>query len=106
MGDAVGGLDLEYTLLASRGWRYRRFPAKVVDGGDRRASIWSRPFYGVVLAAIGSRMDTHADVETSNGAGVLRRLPLHVVEVGWNGDNRVTGIWDMGATSVSKIFKG
>src|SRR5205085_3411594 len=82
---AVGGLYFDYTFTDLEDGDVERAAAEIVDG-DR--------FVLLLVETVGERrrgrlVDDAKHVQSGDLAGVLRRLPLRVVEVGRDGDNRV-----------------
>lgn len=77
------------------------FKHAVVDGQERDIEGSSSKIVDNDLALVPSAVKTirysgggwliydSKDVQAGNGAGILRSLSLIVVEVGWNGDDRV-----------------
>ena len=80
---AVGRLDLDDALADFQDRDVERAAAEVVDG-NRLVLLLVEP---VGQRRRGRLVDDAHDLETGDLAGLLRRLPLRVVEVGRHGDD-------------------
>src|SRR5688572_20468084 len=83
MGVAVGGKDLEYTVLDLENRDVECPAAEVVDRDGAAVAL---------VEAVGQRggrrlVDDAQDLEPGQPSGVARRGALRVVEVGGNGDD-------------------
>ena len=85
MGVAVGGLDLEDAVA--------EFEDRDVEGAAAEVVHGDLLIVFLVEAIRQSRrrglVDNPLDVEAGNPPGILRGLALGVIEIGWNGDDRL-----------------
>lgn len=89
MGVSSCCLDFEYTIVDGQERDIKGSTSKIVDND---LTFFTSAVKTVCDSGRGWLVHDSNDIQAGNGAGILCSLSLVVVEVGWNGDDRVDNL--------------